>query len=309
MKSLKVPYIYFGGKSRVAHVVWEGLGKIEQYVEPCLGSGAVLLARPLHFKCREVANDIDLLLTNFWRSLSLKPDQVIRHAQSPCNEIDLIARNNWLVNTQNDWRQKFVDDPEYCEPKHAGWWVWGASIWLGQGWCKRLVGKALPRLSGQGGIHRFSVDSIEDYLMGLSRRMFRVQIACGDWNRVVTPGATTVSNNGVVGVFLDPPYDDPGRSAGLYRHDNQIVSKRMRCWAVNNGDDPKFRIVFAGYFDQHDDKFPENWRRYQYTGPSSYQTTASAAQGNGNNLNRKKECLWFSPHCVQPKRGLFTHGR
>jgi hypothetical protein len=26
-------------------------------------------------------------------------------------------------------------DPDYCEPRTAGWWAWGACLWIGSGWC------------------------------------------------------------------------------------------------------------------------------------------------------------------------------
>lgn len=37
---LKSPYPYFGGKSRVAHLVWDRFGDVPNYVEPFFGSGA-----------------------------------------------------------------------------------------------------------------------------------------------------------------------------------------------------------------------------------------------------------------------------
>lgn len=43
---LKAPFPYFGGKSRVASIVWERFGDIANYVEPFFGSGAMLIARP-----------------------------------------------------------------------------------------------------------------------------------------------------------------------------------------------------------------------------------------------------------------------
>ena len=61
---LKAPFPYFGGKSRVADIVWSRFGDVRNYVEPFFGSGAVLLARPPeHFEGDtqriETANDIN----------------------------------------------------------------------------------------------------------------------------------------------------------------------------------------------------------------------------------------------------------
>lgn len=43
---LKAPFTWFGGKSRVARLVWERFGDPANYVEPFFGSGAILLGRP-----------------------------------------------------------------------------------------------------------------------------------------------------------------------------------------------------------------------------------------------------------------------
>ena len=42
---LKAPFVWFGGKRRVADLVWSALGDVDQYVEPFAGSLAVRLAR------------------------------------------------------------------------------------------------------------------------------------------------------------------------------------------------------------------------------------------------------------------------
>ena len=55
---LKAPFPWFGGKSRVAHIVWEAFGNCDNYVEPFAGSLAVLLARP-HPPQTETVNDLD----------------------------------------------------------------------------------------------------------------------------------------------------------------------------------------------------------------------------------------------------------
>jgi len=41
-----LPYVYFGGKRKIAHVVWERLGNVKAYIEPFFGGGAVFWLRP-----------------------------------------------------------------------------------------------------------------------------------------------------------------------------------------------------------------------------------------------------------------------
>ena len=46
---MKAPFPWFGGKARIAPMVWERFGNVANYIEPFFGSGAVLLAhRPRH---------------------------------------------------------------------------------------------------------------------------------------------------------------------------------------------------------------------------------------------------------------------
>jgi site-specific DNA-adenine methylase len=40
---LRAPFPWFGGKSRIAHLVWERFGDVAHYIEPFAGSLAVLL--------------------------------------------------------------------------------------------------------------------------------------------------------------------------------------------------------------------------------------------------------------------------
>jgi hypothetical protein len=74
-EALKAPFPWFGGKAIAAPIVWEGLGKVDNYVEPFFGSGAVLLQRP-HKPGIETVNDLDRYVANFWRAVQSDPDGV-----------------------------------------------------------------------------------------------------------------------------------------------------------------------------------------------------------------------------------------
>lgn len=131
---LKAPFPWFGGKSRVAHIVWQRFGDVPNYVEPFFGSGAVLLGRPTSPGV-ETVNDVDCYVSNFWRSIARDPGEVARHADWPVNEADLHARHRWLVD-RVAFRERMKSDPDFCDAKIAGWWVWGLSQWIGSGWCQ-----------------------------------------------------------------------------------------------------------------------------------------------------------------------------
>ena len=130
---MKAPFPWFGGKSRVAHIVWQHFGDVRNYVEPFAGSLAVLLGRPSEPKI-ETVNDLDCWIANFWRALQADPEQLAHHANWPVNEADLHARHLWLAN-QVAFRERMKTDPDYFDLKIAGWWAWGISQWIGSGWC------------------------------------------------------------------------------------------------------------------------------------------------------------------------------
>lgn len=132
---LKAPFPWFGGKSRVAHIVWEYFHDVDNYVEPFAGSLAVLLGRPLPIKGVETVNDIDCYIANFWRAVKNDPAGVAKYANNPVNEADLTARHIWLVNTGKERIQRLFGDPNYYDVQVAGWWVWGISCWIGSGFC------------------------------------------------------------------------------------------------------------------------------------------------------------------------------
>lgn len=132
---LLAPFPYFGGKLRIAPLVWKRFGDVRSYVEPFAGSLAVLLNRPTPFDGPETVNDLDGMISNFWRTLQADPEGVAKHADWPINENDLHARHVWLIERKNSFQERLEGDPDYFDAKVAGWWVWGICCWIGSGWC------------------------------------------------------------------------------------------------------------------------------------------------------------------------------
>ena len=133
---MKAPFPWFGGKSRVAADVWERFGDVPNYVEPFAGSLAVLLGRPdKHAAKIETVNDLDGFIANFWRAVAADPAAVGFHADWPIIEADLNARHAWLVGQREPLLRKLEGDPDYYDPKIAGWWVAGVCGWIGSGYC------------------------------------------------------------------------------------------------------------------------------------------------------------------------------
>ena len=338
--SLKAPFPYMGGKSRVAAEVWKRFGGTPNYVEPFFGSGAVLLARPPFEGNRiETVNDIDGHLANFWRALQHDPDAVAYHADWPVSELDLHARGDWLYYRPDarEWVERLRADPDYYDAKSAGWWVWFASCWIGglpaipeiaddgrtvygQGGGPGGVYERLPHLgdAGQGvarqrphlgdagrgnGVHGFAPrrERLTAYMQQLAARLERVRVCCGDWARVTGP--TVTFKHGVTAVFLDPPYSHDERDAQLYSVESATAAAECREWAIANGDNPLMRIALCGYDTEH--AMPDTWHAHAWKANGGY-----GSQGNGRGrANAGREVVWFSPHCINPvdTMPLFAH--
>lgn len=148
---LKAPFPAFGGKSRIADLVWTRLGNVRNYVEPFCFSAAMLLLRP-HDPQIETINDLNAFVANFWRAIQRDPEAVAAHADWPVNETDLHARHAWLVRSHEaaERLQLVRDDPEAFDAKIAGWWCWGACMWIGSGWCEDR-GAGWAQMPGCGG--------------------------------------------------------------------------------------------------------------------------------------------------------------
>jgi hypothetical protein len=133
--TLKAPFPYFGGKRAIASLIWQRLGDPDNFIEPFMGSAAVLLCRP-HPPRVETVNDKDVMIANFWRATQFDPEQVAYWADWPVDECCMHANHRWLVLSDDAaaFRQKMRTDPDYYDCKVAGKWVHGLCCWIGGGW-------------------------------------------------------------------------------------------------------------------------------------------------------------------------------
>lgn len=341
---LTAPFPYFGGKRHAAAIIWRALGgRVASYAEPFCGSAAVLLARPGGAGRIETINDASGFVANFWRAVRSAPAEVAHWADYPVVEVDLHSRHRWL-RKQRARLLELLADPEAFDAKAAGWWAWGASCWIGGGWCSDDVrhgeatagggriqelykGRALvrestqiPHLSHTGtalhgrrpalcstgtGAHKPNVGKrpktalgsgvmgttpIESWMLALAERLRRVRVCCGDWRRIVTRSAlaSTLAGGGRhVGIFLDPPYG-VDREKILYDQDSLVVAAEVATWARDAAAEHGWRIVLAGYADEHE---MPGWRCVEWY------RTGFGAGGYGTDKGTR-ERLWLSPACL-----------
>lgn len=163
------------------------------------------------------------------------------------------------------------------------------------------VRQQIPRIEAMCNTGVNNTSELVEWFGQLRDRLRRTRVVCGDWKRVLgsTPlGLTTNVPPGFrTAVVLDPPYDLDVRDRGLYANDGtKTLSREVRDWAVEHGDDERLRIVLCGYEGEHG--MPSTWECVPW----------KAGGGYGNrtgNLNPHKERLWFSPHCLKSEPELF----
>jgi hypothetical protein len=163
----------------------------------------------------------------------------------------------------------------------------------GQGIHRKSYGQ-LPYLNerngGDSAASRISSGSLHAYLRALAARLRRTRVVCGDFARVLGPSVTW--RHGTTAVFLDPPYDLAQR-ASVYAVETD-AAHRAREWAIENGDNPLLRIALCGYDGEH--AMPDGWKPLRWKAAGGY---GSQADGRGRE-NAARECVWFSPHCLNP---------
>ena len=281
---MKAPFPWFGGKCKVAPLIWERLGDVRNYVEPFAGSLAVLLERP-HKPGVETVNDLDGYIANFWRAIQKDPDAVAHHCDWPVNELDLHARHQWLIGRKRDFAEKLRADPDFCDAKYAGWWVWGASSWIGDCWARDTPQKAKPHLGDAG-------RGVRGELRALADRLRYVRVCCGDWTRIMGESVIRNAYPNPCGIVLDPPY---AGSEAVYAEESKVFDD-VRAWAIEHGDDLRLRIALCGYDDGR--PMPDSWEEVAWKAQGGY-----GSQGDGDGrANSHRERIWFSPGCVKVAR-------
>ena len=322
---MKPPFPYFGKKTDVTEVVWKTFNTVDNYIEPFAGSCAMLLARPEHTVYNkkneydwgiETINDADGLVSNFWRATAHDVHEVARHAAWIVHEADLHARHLWLVNHKDDIEEKLMADPDWYDPKAAGWWLWGACNWIGQGWCRGDgpwynengtfvkgdpptygVNRQIPHIGGKGrGINKYDentvpgIEQVLQHIKPLALRMSNVRIGCGDWSRVTGKAVRQYGNN--TAIFLDPPYSEGSVD---YAEGSRSIAEQVCDWAIEvSKSEPDLKIALCGYEGEHDRLVHNHgWDVYKWGTSGGY-----GVQGHGQGrINANRERIWFSPAC------------
>ena len=303
MTALKAPFPYPGGKSQIAPQVWALLGDVDHYIEPFAGSLAVLLARP-HWRrgvrLHETVGDYSARIAHLWRAIKLRPAEVAEACVWPAHEVDYHARHAAILRDLSTLKARLLEDPDWCDPRIAGWEVWGLSLQIGQDWMKETRLGARPSPPNAGSM---SIGFDPAQILALGERLRHVATLYGDWRRCVSSNGALRGpligdvSEATIGVFLDPPYApalNRSKGATVYHADEASIADDVRAWCIEWGARPWLRIVLAGHAGEHDALLAHGWRRVDWTS-GGMAGGGYAAKGA---IKDRQEALWASPACL-----------
>lgn len=165
---------------------------------------------------------------------------------------------------------------------------------------KRLISSSLREqgvINSDGKFHPMTMPELARWFEYLSARLRHTDILNGDWSRACKKGvidnlSITPGGDGNAGIFLDPPYGDVGRSELYGKYEDMTVAQKVRKWCLENGTNPKYRIVYAGYDVEGVELEEAGWRVIEWFKKGGLKRSES----------QHRERLWLSPHCLKPQK-------
>lgn len=290
---MKPAFSYYGGKQRMAPNIVPLIPKHTVYVEPFAGGAAIFFAKPWpdvsnNHHYREVLNDHDGRIANFYRVLRDQPDALIRACcLTPYSreEHSIIARQE-TDDTVEAARRWFVDIQQSFSNRSCGGWRTSvftrnqAATW--QSSCARLY-ECAERLH--------SVHIEHDDALAVIKR----------WDSPQTF------------FYCDPPY--PGAAQGHYSgysHDDfaALVAALSECQGS---------FILSNYDQQV--PMPQDWERFEFSAYAS--SSVSGKTGDKRDRSRRvtqeelgdrqrTEVVWrkIRGENVRPEiRKLYDHGK
>jgi hypothetical protein len=187
---------------------------------------------------------------------------------------------------------RMIDDPRFCDPELAGWTSWGftCSIHGGHFGASRSVLSMGPAASAPNLLHA-DPDQLTRRLLNVQYRLRRVQLMFGDWRRAISPARLQTCYQSM-GIFLDPPYIGSA-DYRLYSGLSCDIAQDVAAWCIEQGEDPKKRIVLAGHEGDYD--LP-GWRSVPI--PREYGTMFKGSAD--------RDRLYLSPHCLDVETPTIT---
>lgn len=252
------------------------------YVEPYVGSAAVLLAKPR--VPVELINDYDGGLINLYRLLQRKETRY-----------DLIDALNYTPYSRREFEVAMGrHDPDGYDLKADPIeWARRFMVRTNQRYVGGSSGTWTSTIRGSSGHSNASKwQNYRERLNAVAHRLEEVQIDCDDALSVLA----RLWNKGgpEIAVYLDPPYVMESRAGALYLNDELSAHHERLLHLAAQLTGP---VVISGYeSDLYDDKLGAagaGWAKY------AIPVKASGQAGKGRTSDRV-EVLWANPQCVVP---------
>jgi len=288
---MRPAFSYYGGKQRMIPNLLPLIPKHTVYVEPFSGSGALFFAKPKpkvrnrdHY--REVLNDIDGRIVNFFAMLRDRPDELIRAcALTPYSQHEHdTAIDDTDLDPIERARRWYVDIEQSFGNKCRG--GWGTGVFSGN--------NAVTYFNG--------LDDLEK----CAKRLQGVYIDGNDAIKVIERWDSPQTL-----FYCDPPY--PGTEQGHYKGYTAADLTRL----IDALDRCQGNFMLSNY-DQK--AIPEHWERIEFkaycsasgvgkTGPNRDKSRAAIAEELGDRM--RTEIVWrrFNTAPVRPEiEALYQSG-
>ena len=176
---MRTPFGYIGDKGASPLPSGNASANPDYYYEPFAGVLGLPAETPDAGQVR-VRRRHHAHITNFWRAAKwAEPSKLAEWADWPHSSLDMKARLTWLTDQEKRLNDNLMADPDWYDPKAAGWYAWlnsvrinshGSCLQLGRGKGVRRKGQHLPT-----------------YFTQLAERLKDVTIFYGDWTTWLTP--------------------------------------------------------------------------------------------------------------------------
>ncbi len=93
---------------------------------------------------------------------------------------------------------------------------------------------------------------------------------------------------------MDPPYGDVGRASFYGRHESFTVAEEVRAWCLTVGDNPLWRIVYAGFEGEGGDLLAAGWREVEWYSAGHLKGGMGNVGGTGKHQQHRERALVLS---------------
>lgn len=271
--TIKPPFAYYGGKTKLADQIAALLPEHTHYVEPFAGSLAVLLAKPR--SKMETVNDLDGDLMNFWRVLRDQPEDLARVMDlTPHSRSEQVAA----------YGLDGVDDLERARR------VW-VLLSQGRGSTLRKTGWRFYR--DPAGSSRSMPDYLTAYahrVPPVATRIHGVSLECRDAFEVIHE----YGKHPNVLLYCDPPYLATSRNSTNYRH--EMAGPDEHAALAESLHNVKASVVLSGYHSPLYDDLFAGWHRVEMSAWTGNGIRGEATKTDGNRV----EVLWSNRPIGEP---------